>query len=95
MVKLVSVAFILFAAATAARADPMPVPMPDRGGSYQHSRIQAASVLPSAGTEDAIPQRNGNCPARVDGERLILSQKRAAIATHTRRRDHGRSERNS
>jgi hypothetical protein len=81
MVKLVSVAFILFAAATAARADPMPVPMPDRGGSCPHCFTHSGGFcVPSAGAQDAIPQRNGNCPHGWDGERLLLSQKRTAIA---------------
>src|SRR5215470_7338960 len=51
MVKPVSVAFVLFALATAARAEPLPVPMPDRaaGPTRMASRIQAASAcLPRA-----------------------------------------------
>jgi hypothetical protein len=63
MVKLVSVAFVLFAAATAAHAEPFPVPMPERGGSCPHGFTQSGGFcVPSAGAQDAIPQRNGSCP---------------------------------
>jgi hypothetical protein len=63
MVKLISVAFVLFVAATDARAEPLPVPMPERGGSCPHGFTQSGGFcVPSAGAQDAIPQRNGNCP---------------------------------
>ena len=63
MVKPVSIAFVLFALATAARAEPLPVPMPERGGSCPHGFTHSGGFcVPSAGAQDAIPQRNGSCP---------------------------------
>src|SRR5215472_14138111 len=49
--------------ATAAHAEPMLVPMPERGGSCPHGFFRSGGFcVPSAGAQDAIPQRNGNCP---------------------------------
>ena len=63
MVKLVTAAFILFAAATVAYSEPLPVPMPERGGSCPHGYFRSAGFcVPREGAEDAVPQRNGSCP---------------------------------
>jgi hypothetical protein len=44
--------------------------------------------VPSAGAQDAISLAQRQLSARLDGERLVLSPQRPAIAIRTRRRDH-------
>ena len=62
MVRLVIATFVLLTA-SAAFAEPLPVPMPERGGSCPHGFTHSGGFcVPSAGAQDAIPQRNGSCP---------------------------------
>jgi hypothetical protein len=60
---LAGLAFALFAATTAAHAESLPVPMPERGGSCPHGYFRSAGFcVPREGAQQAIPERNGNCP---------------------------------
>ena len=63
MVKGPVIATFILLASSLARNEPLPVPMPDRGGSCPHGFTQSGGLcVPSAGAQYAIPQRNGNCP---------------------------------
>ena len=63
MVKAKLVAALILLAVAAAHAGPLPVPMPERGGSCPHGFSHSGGFcVPRAGAQDAIPQRNGSCP---------------------------------
>jgi hypothetical protein len=56
MVKGPVIATFILLASSLARAELLPVPMPDRGGSCPHGFTQSGGFcVPSAGAQDAIP----------------------------------------
>ena len=63
--RTLPLAFVAALAATAAHAEPMPVPKPTGpGGSCPHGYTSSGSFcVPSAGAQDAIAKpENGTCP---------------------------------